>query len=536
MRLGRPFVGILDAFLSKKENIVQKEHIRIQRDKCALIPMASEKMPTITGKRMHSQSIRRVARMNILLTGATGYIARRLLPALVEAGHTVVCCVRNIQRFRYNGPHKERVTVVRGDFLDPKSLESIPDNIDVAYYLIHSMSSSSGDFSRMESESAQNFLRRIERTQAQQIIYLSGIVNDRHLSKHLQSRKHVETLLSSGTVPLTTLRAGIIIGSGSASFEIIRDLVEKLPVMITPRWLNTRCQPIAIRNVVQYLVGVALNPKTYSQSFDIGGPDILTFKEMLLQFAEVRHLKRYIYTLPLMTPRLSSYWLYFITSTNYRLAVNLVEGMKVEVVCAPSNIQQIVPMELLPYKEAVRLAFDKVEQNQVLSSWSDVRENKTLAEESVPLLTVPKQGCFVDIQKIVVQNPDLALENIFSVGGKHGWYYANFLWNLRGWIDKRCGGTGMAPRPKNVEELQPGQRVGLWRVLIADRAEKRLLLYAEMKLPGEAWLEFKLDGKTLTQTATYRPLGLWGRSYWYLMLPFHHFIFRGLAERIATRE
>lgn len=227
--------------------------------------------------------------MNILLTGATGYIGQRLLPVLVEAGHTVVCCVRNVQRFHYNGPHSERVSVITGDFLKPETLKDIPDNIDAAYYLIHSMSASSGDFSEKEERSARHFLQQIEQTRARQIMYLSGIVNDAHLSKHLRSRKHVEDVLASGSVPLTTLRAGIIIGSGSASFEIIRDLVEKLPVMIAPHWLNNRCQPIAVRNVVQYLAGVALKPETFSRSFDIGGPDILSFKEMLLGYADVRH-------------------------------------------------------------------------------------------------------------------------------------------------------------------------------------------------------------------------------------------------------
>lgn len=474
--------------------------------------------------------------MNILLTGATGYIGQRLLPVLVEAGHTVVCCVRNVQRFHYNGPHSERVSVITGDFLKPETLKDIPDNIDAAYYLIHSMSASSGDFSEKEERSARHFLQQIEQTRARQIMYLSGIVNDAHLSKHLRSRKHVEDVLASGSVPLTTLRAGIIIGSGSASFEIIRDLVEKLPVMIAPHWLNNRCQPIAVRNVVQYLAGVALKPETFNRSFDIGGPDILSFKEMLLGYADVRHLRRYIFTVPLMSLRLSAYWLHFITSTNYSLASSLVEGMKAEVICAPSDITRLVPLDLLGYREAVRLAFDKVEQEQVLASWADVRRDEALADEIAAHLTVPKQGCFVDVQKVAVRDRQCALENIFAVGGKRGWYYANFLWNLRGWIDKVLGGTGMSRRLKMDEDLQPGQRVGLWRVLIADRAEQRLLLYAGMKLPGEAWLEFRLDGDTLVQTATYRPLGLWGRAYWYLMLPFHHFIFRGVATRIAGVE
>lgn len=404
--------------------------------------------------------------MNILLTGATGYIGQRLLPVLAEAGHTVVCCVRNVRRFHYNGPHSERISVITGDFLKPDTLKGIPNNIDAAYYLIHSMAASSGDFSKMEEESARNFLQRIEQTQARQIIYLSGIVNDAHLSKHLQSRKHVEDMLASGSVPLTTLRAGIIIGSGSASFEIIRDLVEKLPVMIAPRWLNNRCQPIAVRNVVQYLAGVALKPETFNRSFDIGGPDILSFKEMLLGYADVRHLRRHIFTVPLMSLRLSAYWLHFITSTNYSLASSLVEGMRAEVICAPSDITRLVPMDLLGYKEAVRLAFDKVEQDQVLSTWADVRGDETLADEITAHLTVPKQGCFVDVQKVAVRDRQRALENIFAIGGKRGWYYANFLWNLRGWIDKAFGGPGMNRRLKMDEDLQPGQRVGLWRVLV----------------------------------------------------------------------
>jgi len=316
--------------------------------------------------------------MKILLTGATGYIAQRLLPVLVDAGHTIVCCVRDVKRFYIHDDWTAQVTKIEVDFLKPESLANIPSDIDVVYYLIHSMSTSSGDFSEMEQRSAQNFVKRIEGTNVKQIIYLSGIVNEAHLSKHLQSRKNVETILANSRVALTTLRAGIIVGSGSASFEIMRDLVEKLPIMIAPQWLKTKCQPIAIRNVIEYLSAILLREETYNQSYDIGGPDVLTFKEMLLQFGEVRNLKRHIFVVPVMTPKLSSYWLYFATSTNFSLATNLVKSMKVEVVCKPNNLPQLFPIKLISYKEAIQLAFDRIEQNQVLSSWTDALSSQVL--------------------------------------------------------------------------------------------------------------------------------------------------------------
>ena len=253
--------------------------------------------------------------MKILLTGATGYIAQRLLAVLLQNGHEVVCCVRDTNRFNTHKFPLGRLKVIEADFLHKDSLDSIPDDIDVAYYLIHSMSTESGDFGSMEEICAINFRERIEKTKAVQVIYLSGIVNETVLSRHLSSRKNVEDILADSGFALTTLRAGIIVGSGSASFEIIRDLVEKLPVMITPRWLNTKCQPIAIRNVVEFLIGVIGKTDTYHKSYDIGGPDILSYKEMLLHFARIRGLKRKIFVVPVMTPKISSYWLYFVTAT-----------------------------------------------------------------------------------------------------------------------------------------------------------------------------------------------------------------------------
>jgi uncharacterized protein YbjT (DUF2867 family) len=300
--------------------------------------------------------------MKILLTGATGYIGKTLLPVLLAQGHEVICCVRDKQGFDPEGYDSEKLRVVEVNFLEEDTLKHIPEDIEVAYYLIHSMSTSISDFERLEKISAENFRKRINNTAASQVIYLSGIINEEKLSRHLSSRRAVELTLAEGSYHLTTLRAGIIVGSGSASFEIIRDLVEKLPVMVAPRWLNTRTQPIAISNVIQFLTGVLKNPSTYDRSYDIGGPDILTYREMLLQYASTRKLRRIIRVVPVMTPKLSSYWLYFITSTSYRLAVNLVNSMKVEVVCEENELKDLLQIKLLTYKEAVELALDRIDK------------------------------------------------------------------------------------------------------------------------------------------------------------------------------
>ncbi|NHE59221.1 SDR family oxidoreductase [Cyclobacterium plantarum] len=472
--------------------------------------------------------------MKILLTGATGYIAQRLLPVLLQEGHQVVCCVRDKNRFNIHQFPSANLSVVEADFLDEKSLTNIPDDIDMAYYLIHSMSSSGGKFEEMEATCAENFKNRIEETKAQQVIYLSGIDNEEELSKHLSSRKNVESILSDGKFALTTLKAGIIVGSGSASFEIIRDLVEKLPVMIAPQWLKTRCQPIAIRNVVEFLKGVILRKETYNQSFDIGGPDILNYKEMLLHFARIRGLKRRIMVVPVMTPRISSYWLYFVTSTSYALAQNLVDSMKIEVICSPNDLASSLGIKLIGYDDAIRLAFDKIEQNQVLSSWKDAQTSDLLHKGLTKYMEVPVNGCYVEVRRLPIENEEQVLTNIWKIGGKQGWYYGNWLWEIRGFLDQLVGGVGMRRGRKSETEISAGESLDFWRVLIASKSEKRLLLYAEMKLPGEAWLEFKIEKGELVQTATFRPLGLWGRVYWYSVFPFHGFIFGGMIRNIAS--
>jgi uncharacterized protein YbjT (DUF2867 family) len=471
--------------------------------------------------------------MKILLTGATGYIGKRLLPELIKKGHKVVCAVRDHNRFNPDPTLKDRIEVIECNFLEPYSLLQIPNDIDAAYYLIHSMSASIDNFESLEKKSAENFRNRMNQTAAKQVIYLSGIVNDQELSRHLSSRKNVEEILSEGSYQLTTLRAGIIVGSGSASFEIIRDLVEKLPVMITPRWLNTQSQPIAIRNVIQFLEGVLQNEKTYGQSFDIGGPEILTYKEMLLRFAKIRGLRRLILVVPVMTPKLSSYWLYFITSTSYKLAVNLVASMKIPIIGKKNQLHEWLKIELLNYETAVRNAFETIQLNDIPSSWTDALSSQTLESGVRDVIKVPEFGCFRDIRQRSIKDEGKVLQKIWEIGGENGWYYGNWLWAIRGVADKLFGGVGLRRGRRNPTELKTGDSLDFWRVLLADEDQKRLLLYAEMKLPGEAWLEFKIIDNILYQTATFRPLGLFGRLYWYSVMPFHSFIFKGMIDKIA---
>ena len=472
--------------------------------------------------------------MRILLTGATGYIGKRLLPVLVKNGHHVVCCVRDTNRFSPPDSIKPFIDIIQVDFLDRKSLDNIPDDIDAAYYLIHSMSSSN-EYEKLEEQSAKNFTDAVRSTNIKHLIYLSGIVNEDSLSKHLKSRKNVEDILGKGAYALTTLRAGIIMGSGSASFEIIRDLVEKLPVMIAPKWLNTKCQPIGIMDVLLFLEKSLFNEKVYNQNFDIGGPDILTYKEMLLGFAKFRELSRHIYTVPVMTPRLSSYWLYFVTSTSFILASSLVESMKVEVVCRNTTINDILGIQPENYVQTLDRAFKKIDGNQIVSSWRDSQVSGVKRFNISDFLDVPTFGCFRDVRQRKVISQEKVVNKIWSIGGDTGWYHADFLWKTRGFIDKLFGGVGLRRGRTNTNSLESGDALDFWRVLYANKGEGRLLLFAEMKLPGEAWLEFQIKGDQLLQTATFRPHGILGRLYWYFVLPFHGIIFRGMINEI-TKE
>ncbi|HEU4495980.1 MAG TPA: SDR family oxidoreductase [Flavobacterium sp.] len=472
--------------------------------------------------------------MKIILTGANGYVGRRLLPELIAQGHQVICCVRDKNRFGLEEDLLQAVALWEVDFLEEPDLNNCPAQADAAYYLIHSMASSTEVFDAMEARSASNFNTYMNRIGIRQAIYLSGIVNNNTLSKHLQSRKNVEDILYRGNFKTTVLRAGIIVGSGSSSFEIIRDLCEKLPVMVTPKWVLTKTQPIAIRDVIQYLLGVLLKEECYNDSFDIGGPNVLTYKQMMQLYAKTRGFKNWIITVPVMTPKLSSYWLYFVTSTSYKLALNLVDSMKMEVVAKDSRLQKMLGIKPISYIDAIKLAFKKIEQNLVISSWKDSMVSGRLKQGLSQFIEIPTYGCLKDHQKIKIDDEEKVLENIWSIGGSRGWYYGNWMWQLRGFIDKLAGGVGLRRGRTHAAHLDNGDALDFWRVLLADRSEKRLLLFAEMKLPGEAWLEFKIDdAKTLHQIATFRPRGILGRLYWYSLVPFHFFIFAGMIRNIS---
>lgn len=474
----------------------------------------------------------------VLVTGATGFVGKRLIYSLLEQGHEVYALCR-IEGTKALAEPQTRLHTLWGDLRDPQTLQSFPPDIDVAYYLVHSMSEIMSSLAITEADVAQNFVNGLKNTRCRQIIYLGGIINDEtQLSPHLESRLLVEGVLQKSGIPTTILRASIIIGSGSASFEIIRDLCEKLPFMIAPKWLNTPCQPIAIQDVLFYLSGVLLNEKCFNCVFDIGGPEVFTFKQLLLEYSAFRNLKRFIVSVPVLTPRLSSLWLVFITSVRFSICYYLVESIKTSSVCQLNNLQKILPHTCLTFKKAIELAFQNIAQNEVVSTWMDSWELEGTKPSIQAFIEVPVDGCLKDEQRFVVKDShDDAQARIWKIGGATGYYSLNWAWKLRGLIDQMIGGVGLNRGRRSPTEIEVGDSIDFWRVLRADKKPAHLILIAGMKVPGEAWLEFKLEPKSgkwmLVQTATFRPKGILGRLYWYAMLPFHYFIFRKMAKTIA---
>lgn len=471
--------------------------------------------------------------MKVLIAGATGYVGRRLLPTLVEEGHHVVCLARSPERLQLSDKLAKNVTIIKGDLTDSNSFV-LPEDLDAAYYLVHSMAAGRKNFHEFDQLSAKNFIGAIEKTRAKQIIYLGGIANDKKLSAHLSSRKKVEEILGKCKVPLTALRSGIIIGSGSASFEIIRDLTEKLPVMVTPSWIRQSCQPIAINDVIDYLLQVLGNEKCYQKSLEIGGPEVMSYKDAMLRYAKFRGLRRFIIILPVLTPYLSALWLYFVTSVNFPLARALIEGVCNNATKQDHSIDEIIPKKCLSYEEALKRAFSKIQESAVISSWKDSFVFSDLSPDISHYVSPPDKGCFNDLQSVPIKDSsEKTLERIWTIGGKQGWYSLNDLWAIRGRLDKIFGGVGLRRGRRDPEDLRCGDAIDFWRVILADKENKRLLLYAEMKLPGEAWLEFQIKENVLRQEATFRPKGVWGRVYWGLMYPFHLVIFRRMARKLA---
>ncbi len=476
--------------------------------------------------------------VKVLVSGATGFVGKRLILHLLEQGHEIyaLCRIKGTKPFSED---KHNLHYIWGDLRNPATLQNTPADIEAAYYLVHSMAEIVSDLSQIEIEVAKQFIMGLKHTRVQQIIYLGGIINDEaHLSPHLKSRLRVEQILNESGVNITILRASIIVGSGSASFEIIRDLCEKLLFMIAPRWVNTPCQPIAIRDVIFYLTQVLLNKACYNQTFDIGGPEILNFKDLLLQYAKFRHLKRFVFCVPVLTPRLSSLWLVFITSVRFSLCYYLVESMKISSVQRLDGIKRIIPHDCITFSQALELAFQKIAQNEVISTWMDSWDIKDIDPNLEKYVEVPKDGCLQDVRKVLVKDSkEDTVARIWRIGGQTGYYSVNWAWKFRGLIDKMIGGVGLNRGRRHPTEIQVSDSIDFWRVLLADKKQGHLIFLSGMKVPGEAWLEFNLEKKengwVLIQTATFRPKGILGRLYWYILYPIHLIIFRNMAKSVA---
>jgi uncharacterized protein YbjT (DUF2867 family) len=478
------------------------------------------------------------ARPRILVAGASGYIGGRLVPALVDRGVEVRCLARNPAKLAAL-PWAGRVDVVEGDVLDRSAIDAAMQGCTAAVYLVHSMGGSA-DFADADRRAAASFRDGAAAAGVGQIVYLGGLGQDGStLSPHLQSRHEVGRILADGPVPVTELRAAVIIGSGSASFEMLRNLTEVLPVMVAPTWVRTRCQPIAIRDVLHYLVASLETPEARGRILEIGGPEVVTYEEMMATYAAVAGLRRrLVLRVPVLTPRLSSLWVGLVTPLPAGLARPLVDSLVNEVVVADRSADEVLPHRCMPFREAVELAIRRVEGLQVPSRWSDA----TLPGRSPadPLPTDPDWAggtLLVDEQRASTSSsPEAVFATVSGVGGRRGWYVADWLWSVRGWLDVAVGGVGMRRGRRHPDELRVGDALDFWRVEAHDPPEV-LRLRAEMRLPGEAWLEWRVEpsaeGCTLHQRALFHPRGLLGRLYWYALVPFHGLIFGRLCRALA---
>jgi uncharacterized protein YbjT (DUF2867 family) len=472
----------------------------------------------------------------IAVTGATGYIGGRLVPRLLDAGYFVRCLVREPRKLQsrewVHSPNLEIVTVELGN---RKALEGALDGIEIAYFLVHSMNAAGPEYVKRDLHLANTFAQAAAEAGLRRIAYLGGLgETGADLSKHLSSRRQVESALGSTGVPVTVLRAAMIIGSGSASFEILRYLVERLPIMVTPKWVSTPCQPIAVRNVIEYLVGVVARVETIGHVFDIGGPEILTYLEIMRVMAEELGLRRrWVIPVPVLTPRLSSYWIHLITPLGHDIAKPLAEGLKNPVVCREDSITRLIPQKLLSVREAIVAARGQIAEGRVETNWSMAG---TIAGDP----DWAGGTLFQDSREVHIDAPPWAVfQAVCMVGGKHGWYSANWLWKLRGWLDRLVGGPGPRRGRLNPQMLSYGEALDFWRVVGFER-DRSLVLRSEMKLPGEAILEFHIeatpdDRSRFQQLARFMPRGLFGILYWYVVKPFHNIVFRGMLTGIERQ-
>jgi uncharacterized protein YbjT (DUF2867 family) len=476
--------------------------------------------------------------MLVLVTGATGYIGGRLAPRLLDAGYRVRCLVRDPARLE-GRPWAERVELASGDVLQPETLAAAMEGVTAAYYLIHSMAGGE-DFHARDVRAARNFAQAAAAAGVSRIIYVGGLGDpEAELSPHLRSRQETGDALREAGVPVTEFRASVIVGSGSLSFEMIRDLTERLPVMICPKWMFTRTQPIAIRNVLEYLIAALRSPKSAGRIVEIGGADVITYGDMVRTYADVRGLRRALIPVPVLTPRLSSYWVHLVTPAPASIARPLIEGLRNEVVvhddAARWLFPEIVPMD---YRSAVELALARIESNTVETAWSDALVSSQ--GDVPPVVMTTEEGMIREQRQLLVTAPPAAVYRAFTgLGGGRGWLYMDWAWRLRGAVDRLLGGVGMRRGRRDPDDVWVGEALDFWRVEAIEPG-RLMRLRAEMKVPGKAWLEFQAlpaegNRTLLIQTAFFEPKGVSGLLYWYGLYPIHAFIFSGMIRRVGKR-
>jgi uncharacterized protein YbjT (DUF2867 family) len=474
----------------------------------------------------------------ILVTGATGYIGGRLVPHLLGAGYRVRCLVRDSSRLQGRS-WLENVDVRAGDVLRSETLSQALMGVTTAYYLVHSLAAGS-NFTERDLTAARNFAAASRAAGVERIIYLGGLGEQEDmLSEHLRSRQQTGEALRSAGVPVTEFRAAVIIGSGSISFEMIRYLTERLPVMICPKWVYTRIQPIAVADVLEYLVAALKSTESIGRIIEIGGADVVTYSDMMLGYARLRGLKRIMVAVPVLTPRLSSYWVHFVTPVSAPVARPLIEGLRNEVIVRDDAARRLFPhIRPIDYLTSVKLALETVESGIVETSWSDALS--TTQGDNPPVLLTEREGMIMERREKTLPASHQAVYGLFAgLGGKKGWLYMDWMWELRGLIDRLAGGAGMQRGRRDPIDLRTGDALDFWRV--EDVIPGRLVrLRAEMKMPGKAWLQFEVKPReggmsVFSLTAFFAPKGLAGLLYWYLLYPFHTMIFSGLCKKIAQQ-
>lgn len=474
----------------------------------------------------------------ILVTGATGYIGGRLVPRLLEEGYRVRCLARDPGRLA-GRRWSDSVEGVRGDVTDPDSLAGVFDGVYAAYYMIHSMGDTD-EFHDRDMAAARNFSEAAAKAGVERIVYLGGLGDaDDELSEHLKSRQETGEALKAGGVPVTEFRAAIVVGSGSVSFEMIRSLTERLPIMVCPKWVYSRVQPIGIRNVLDYLTAALTTPESADKVIEIGGADVLTYGEMMTAYAEVRGLRRLLIPVPVLTPRLSSYWVHWMTPIPAEISKPLIEGLKNEVIVRGDLAERLFPnVERLDYRTAVGRSVARLDDGDPETWWSDAVSSSQ--GDVAPVEMTTRDGMVYERRTRTVNASQARVFDAFcQIGGKNGWLYANWAWEIRGWLDRLVGGVGLRRGRRDPDRLRVGDALDFWRVEDV-KPGRSIRLRAEMKVPGNAWLEFDVeqlsDGVSrLNQCAYFAPKGLFGLLYWYAFYPMHRFIFSGMIDGLVRR-